>query len=81
MEGSRRKKSLKRKVANKVETKKDQKSTSGEKLASKPKQEDLPEPNASRVTSVQSCLGTIEALEKFPKLGQHAHLVEAPVFR
>jgi hypothetical protein len=25
--------------------------------------------------------GSIEALEKFPKLGQHAHLVEAPVFR
>ena len=28
-----------------------------------------------------SCLGTVEQLNKFPKLGQHAHLVEAPVYK
>ncbi len=28
----------------------------------------------------ECCLGTVETLEKFPKLGQHAHLVEAPVY-
>ena len=31
--------------------------------------------------SEQTCIGTVEALDKFPKLGQHAHLVEAPIFR
>ena len=29
----------------------------------------------------ESCLGPVEVLERFPKLGQHAKLVEAPVFR
>jgi hypothetical protein len=38
-------------------------------------------PSTSGISSAQSCLGPIEALDKFPKLGQHAHLVEAPVFR
>ena len=31
--------------------------------------------------SQQTCLGTVEAMDKFPKLGQHAHLIEAPVFK
>jgi protein Jumonji len=62
-------------------------SDSQPKLASKSsgkiKEEKLPvtSPSTSGVSSAQSCLGPIEALEKFPKLGQHAHLVEAPVFR
>uniref|UniRef100_A0A0K2T9N0 Putative LOC100870657 [Apis florea] n=1 Tax=Lepeophtheirus salmonis TaxID=72036 RepID=A0A0K2T9N0_LEPSM len=28
-----------------------------------------------------SCLGRIESFERFPKLGQHAHLIEAPVYQ
>lgn len=31
--------------------------------------------------SHQTCIGTVEAMEKFPKLGQHAHLLEAPVYK
>ena len=31
--------------------------------------------------SQQTCLGVVESLEKFPKLGQHAHLIEAPIFK
>ncbi len=36
---------------------------------------------SSKSASVNNVLGTIEAMDRFPKLGQHAHLVEAPVFR
>jgi hypothetical protein len=32
-------------------------------------------PSTSGISSAQSCLGPIEALDNFPKLGQHAHLV------
>ena len=32
-------------------------------------------------TSCTTCLGTLEALDRFPKLGQQAHLIEAPVYR
>ncbi len=28
----------------------------------------------------ECCLGKVETLDRFPKLGQHAHLVEAPVY-
>lgn len=37
------------------------------------------QPDLETVQS-HSCLGRVEAMEKFPKLGQHAHLVEAPVY-
>jgi len=73
----RRRLNKKQRVLKKQETKKDIKSSSRERH----KLDGLQESNSSRVSSIQSCLGTIEALEKFPKLGQHAHLVEAPVFR
>ena len=31
--------------------------------------------------NADSCLGPVEQLNNFPKLGQHAHLVEVPVFK
>ena len=32
-------------------------------------------------TSCTTCLGKLEALDRFPKLGQQAHLIEAPVYK
>ena len=32
-------------------------------------------------TSCSTCLGKLETLDRFPRLGQHAHLIEAPVYR
>ena len=32
-------------------------------------------------TSCVTCLGKLEALDRFPKQGQQAHLIEAPVYR
>ncbi|TRY61383.1 hypothetical protein TCAL_01483 [Tigriopus californicus] len=29
----------------------------------------------------ECCLGEVEVMDRFPKLGQHAHLVEAPVYQ
>merc|ERR1719361_1755004 len=32
-------------------------------------------------TSCSTCLGTLESMDRFPKLGQQAHLIEAPVYK
>ena len=38
-------------------------------------------PRVDSSRSQQTCLGVVESLDKFPKLGQHAHLIEAPIFK